>query len=796
MMNEKRWLALIVTLFVILGITYAIVTPVFEASDELWHYPMVRHLADGNPLPVQVFDPAQAGPWKQEASQPPLYYYLSAGLTFWIDTSDMAQVRLENPHVDNGLITPDGNINLVMHDPDAKPWQGTLLAVRIVRLFSVLLGAMTVTLTYLIGREVAPGRPEIALGSAAVTAFLPMFLFISGAVNNDNLAIMMASLALLLMIRIVKRNKQSDRDNSPMGKSNRQLWREAGNWLLLGAVIGLALLTKEGTIGLIPLAWGTAFIVAWQRDKQRYGKREAGFLNTLRWLAGLFVRSLLNFAFTMLLIVLISGWWYYRNIQLYGDWLGWNAFIAVLGQRGHSASLAQLWGERRGFLMAYWGLFGGVNVPMPTWIYTVLNTLLFLSVTGFLLYLLRLLQRWIIRVKGTWRSFSSLINNPLNFVTTNFGLVFCLLFTGAVVFGLIRWATTTWSSQGRLVFTALSALSILFMVGLVGWLPQRPARWITGLIATFLFIIAALAPILWIAPAYQPDSYSPPRPYALQGKDITFGDTMRLRGIAVETPEPGRSTAKPGDSLWIHLDWELLQPVDRNWSAFVHLIDPILEQPIAQRDMFLGQGLMLTSWMEPGQRIVNSYQLQIPHTVVSPSQLKIAAGLYDFETGERLPTSAENDLAFLTILQIEPESDDLPNPISINLEDELELTGFDFEPRRALPGDTVNLTLYWQARQPLDNDYTFFAQIVGEDNTRWASHDFAPPEGTSSWTSGEVQPMALTLTLDENSVPGLYPVIVGAYTRNSGGDFDRLQILTADGRLTDDFLELTRVRID
>ena len=33
----------------------------------------------------------------------------------------------------------------------------------------------------------------------------------------------------------------------------------------------------------------------------------------------------------------IAGWWYYRNIQLYGDFLGWNAFIAVLGSRAAPA---------------------------------------------------------------------------------------------------------------------------------------------------------------------------------------------------------------------------------------------------------------------------------------------------------------------------------------------------------------------------------------------------------------------------------------------------------------------------
>src|SRR5690606_34946548 len=98
--TERLLLALIVLLYLLLGFTYALVTPPFEASDELWHYPMIQHLAAGNPLPVQVFDPAQAGPWNQEASQPPLYYYLGAALTAWIDQSDMATARRLNPHVD------------------------------------------------------------------------------------------------------------------------------------------------------------------------------------------------------------------------------------------------------------------------------------------------------------------------------------------------------------------------------------------------------------------------------------------------------------------------------------------------------------------------------------------------------------------------------------------------------------------------------------------------------------------------------------------------------------------------
>ena len=33
-------------IYVLLASVYSIVTPVMEASDELWHYPMVKYIAD------------------------------------------------------------------------------------------------------------------------------------------------------------------------------------------------------------------------------------------------------------------------------------------------------------------------------------------------------------------------------------------------------------------------------------------------------------------------------------------------------------------------------------------------------------------------------------------------------------------------------------------------------------------------------------------------------------------------------------------------------------------------------
>ena len=764
-LTEKRLLGLILILFVLLGVGYAFVTPVFEASDELWHYPMVRHLADGNPLPVQVFNPDAAGPWKQEASQPPLYYYIGAALTFWIDTSDMESVRWLNPHVDNGVIKADKNANLVIHDPDADIWRGTQLAVLVVRLFSVLLGATTVYLTYRIAQEVAPGRPEIALGAAAVNAFTPMFLFISGAVNNDNLVILLASLALLLMIRYVRVDEKSARQ--------RYLYL-----LVLGTVIGLGSLTKMSALGLFPLAALAIFIERW---------RNLGRGVDLRSLGRVIWQSAIHFFVLFAPALLIAGWWYYRNVQLYGDWSGWNAFIAVLGQRAHPASLAQLWDERWGFMLSYWGLFGGLNVPMPEWIYHLLNTLVIISAVGFLVYFVRLVVKWHSNSGIPISNLQSLIFNILDFVERNAALILCLLWGAAVVVGLVRWATVTWSSQGRLVFSSISVFSTLFVIGLVGWLPWRSARAAAAILGVFLFTIAALAPILWIRPAYDPKQYQ--NNAEIRIANVTYGDRMRLIGYAIED-----KPVQPGDTIDIVLKWEALNRMDRDWSVFVHLNDPILGSPVAQRDMYLGQGLVATRLLEPGDHITNLYRVEIPATAIAPSELALTVGLYDFYTGERFRDLEGRDAVMLDTVFLQALEGEIPNPIKVNFENELELVGFNIGPRRLEVSEEAQLTLYWRPLQNLNKDYTFFAQIVDENTTRWASHDLEKP--TSRWSPKDIFEVNLSLSLVDDSPPGVYPLIVGVYSRSANGGFDRLQMVTEEGRLTDDFLPLVDIRIE
>jgi 4-amino-4-deoxy-L-arabinose transferase-like glycosyltransferase len=747
-LTEQHLLIALLATFAILAGLYSITTPLFEMSDELWHYPMVKTLADGNGLPIQ--DPANPGPWRQEGSQPPLYYYLGATLTRWIDTSDVGEVLRPNPHVDNGIITPDGNSNLIVHNVTRErwPWHGTTLAVHLVRLMSVLMGTASIYFTYRIGIEVFPEKRWLALAGAAAVAFTPMFAFISGAINNDNLATLLSAVAIWAMLRLAR---EAD--------AKRPTWRWA---IALGIILGLAALTKESTLGLFGLAGLTMAYAAW---RQR------------RWQT-FFVEGPVIVG----LAVAIAGWWYFRNWRLYGDPLGWNAFIAILGQRARPASLLQLWGERVGFMQSYWGLFGGVNLPMPGWTYDVLNTLAVVSVIG----------TFVVLALKAWRDKA---NSAAWFPT---GLT--LIWIPGVVIPLIRWATTTWSSQGRLVFAAISVLGLWFMAGLSGWLPERAGKLIAGAVAGFMGVLTALAPFLWISPRYAlPPQITNPTvteevyDFIPPGSD---SPAMRLLGYELHTYE-----ARPGELVWVTLYWESLAPMDRNWSVFVHLQDSA-GLLAGQRDTYPGLGLIATRDLEAGRRWADIYAVLVKESAYAPEELVVRVGLYDYNTCpacQRMRLMDGSDSILLGHINLLPRAnpDGLPNPVSFNFQNEVELVGYQLDRRVVAPGETVILKLYWRGLRQMTQNYTFSAQILG-NATRVAQKDSWPLDGafpTTAWMPDEIVEDTYVLSIAEDAPSNVYDIQIVVYWVDESGSINRLQLVTPDGRLVDDFVLLTQIRI-
>jgi hypothetical protein len=760
---SRLGMPLLLAVFIILGAVYAIVTPLFEVSDELWHYPMVKTLADGEGLPVQ--NPSNPGAWRQEGSQPPLYYFLMALATGWIDTSDINQVRWINPHADNGVITQDGNNNIVIHTyREAWPWYGTVLAVRLIRLLGVLMGAGTVYYTYRLAQESLPGQPALALAAAGFTAFTPMFVFISASVNNDNLAVLLASAALWLMARWL-------REGGP---------RSAYDLAAMGLLLGAAALSKTSALGLWPFAAAALLFAPLARVLHgvpvfaRLPFRQAGERGP---------RYPIRLASLLLVYVpalAVSGWWFVRNALLYGDWLGWSAFLDTVGRRPHPATLLQLWGERVGFVQAYWGLFGGVSVPMPDWTYIALNSVVGFAIIGLALGVADGMRRG--RIAWNTLAIWMMMGGWL----------------GAIVYGLIRWTMLTWASQGRLIFPAISVIGVLAVAGLA-----RLRRWLPWAAVAFMAVLTAAVPFAVIGPHYQPP---PPLsaeqlahvPNALgDGKGADFGGEMRLLGFDFSP-----SQVVPGETLHLTLYWQAEILMDRNWSIFVHVVDEA-GVIVAQRDRYPAAGALATTLLQPGQSFADEYAIVIPDSAFAPVAATLKVGLYDLADGARLPLATGGDTQTLASVAIAarpvlsvPGLGSIPNPIRRNYANQIELAGYGMSRRSLRPGETLTVTLYWRALAPIPINYSVFAHIRGEGETLWAGQDAWPQLGaapTSAWRQGEVVVDPYSLTLKPETPPGQHDVEVGLYDGQTGS---RLQVIAADGRPTDlDFVYLSRIHV-
>lgn len=134
----------------------------------------------------------------------------------------------------------------------AGPWKlvhgyGVLTTLYILRALGLLMALATIPLLWLLGRELFPDRPEISLGAPAVLVVLGGFNANTAAVANDGLVMALAVAALWLVARTWTR-----------GFSVR-------NAVAVGAVVGLAVLTKTTALVLVPLVAIGALGPLWTR---------------------------------------------------------------------------------------------------------------------------------------------------------------------------------------------------------------------------------------------------------------------------------------------------------------------------------------------------------------------------------------------------------------------------------------------------------------------------------------------------------------------------------------------------
>ena len=112
--------------------------------------------------------------------------------------------------------------------------------------------------------------------------------------------------------------------------------------------------------------------------------------------------------------------------------------------------------------------------------------------------------------------------------------------------------------------------------------------------------------------------------------------------------------------------------------------------------------------------------------------------------------------------------------------------GYNMEPEQAKPGETVELTLYWEANQKPGGDYTVFTHLREPSGELHGQNDSQPQAGmypTYLWDKGERVEDRYELVIAEDAIAGEYEIALGMYTLAT---LERLSIRDQEGSLAPD----------
>jgi hypothetical protein len=254
-----------------LGLLVVLTVPPFEPADESAHAGYALEVVDGR-IPrmdetVEVELPGQRPTRYYLANHPPLYY------------------AIVGPVLERGLLS-------------GHP----IAAIRLTRLFSLALGAVTVALTAAFaGMMSAKRRVETMVLAAGLAASVPVFVTTSAALHNDLLGVLAADVAFVGAVAAL------------VGRPSA--WAVAS--VCLGASVTMA--TRFNGLGLVGLACLGLAVAVLLRTSGSPPRRQLGHATLLG-------------ALPALCVLVTSGWFYLRNIRLYGDVTGVGYNRELLGR--------------------------------------------------------------------------------------------------------------------------------------------------------------------------------------------------------------------------------------------------------------------------------------------------------------------------------------------------------------------------------------------------------------------------------------------------------------------------------
>ncbi len=419
-------LAVMTSVYLAIAGLFALQTPAWQTPDEPAHYNYIAQIAVNGCCPEITM-----GDWDQA----------------YLET-------LKASRFDDALLADLNTIQYEDHQPPlyyllASPiytvTRGDLGALR---LFSAVFGVVIILCAFGVGAAIFPNRPEIGLGAAAFVAFLPQHVAILASVNNDALAWALVAMILLGTVLYVNQARRIRAYH-------------------LGILVGLGLITKASTYimaGVVVVAIGLRWWTSQRSDPQPWRKLAQ------------------ELALFLVPALLLGGVWWLRNFTVYGfpDFLGLAAHDAVVvGQLRTEDMIAGV--GLNGYLRAalqttyysFWGMFGWLGVPMPTWMYAATALLTLTALVG-----------WIADALISHRE-------PMTATQRNLWVVLATL-SALSILAYLYYNTEFVQFQARYMFPLLIPVGLALALGLDGWrrlfFRSSVSRWSVPLV---IFILAA-----------------------------------------------------------------------------------------------------------------------------------------------------------------------------------------------------------------------------------------------------------------------------------------------------------------
>ncbi len=315
-----------------------------------------------------------------------------------------------------------------------------------VRLCSILLGVCGLLLIHRAGRLLFPADPVVAALAVGIAALTPTHFAITSTVNNDVLLEVCFSATLLALIGALQ---------------NGFTWRSA---LWLGLTIGGAILTKATGLLLLPV-FAFALFLMWRsggswRDLARHG------------------------AVTVVVVLLISGWWFARNQALYGQLLPLRLFAADFGHTAQAAPRAEAMGGWGTYYLqagiwtffSFWAVYGtarsavqGIPMFLPVQIYLLLGIACLCTACGTV--------RLHLQAK-------KLFTTP-----QRQGIGICLATIALVGMAYLAFIAKYFQMQGRYLFPAMLPITLLFALNFRGIFPERWKNFASALLLALLGLV-------------------------------------------------------------------------------------------------------------------------------------------------------------------------------------------------------------------------------------------------------------------------------------------------------------------